>query len=738
MKRPAKSRRYSAIRTGGALGGETNVNQKAILLSQLLASACLLAPLGAHAADAAVPTGDTGVRVEEIVVTAQRRSESLQQVPIAVSAVTGAELANRGLNDSLSLAASVPNLDISQNGTTLTLYLRGVGSNASDPNDESSVALYVDGVYIASPLANLFDYNNIDHVEVLKGPQGTLFGRNATGGVIQVVTRDPSHTPGGQISATYGDYNTVGASVYATTGLGPNLAADIAAVYHNNIDGYGFDIFRHQPIMRREDFGVRAKILWTPTPKTSVRLSADYSTVRSDGTPYQLAPGVIGADGVTTYPGPYRTDTNETNLGNTDVWGLSARLEQDFDVARFVSISAYRHIVGLYDLDEDSTPAPIVNSFIHQLARNFSQEIQLLSPQGSRLQWVVGGYYFNATYAYDPITIGGFAAGGPNASEDIFGIQTTHSYSAYGQATYEILPGTKLTAGLRYTDENQNDHAFVQIGGVTVVAPPDQHQSFNKLTWRLALDHKFGEDVLGYVSYNRGIKSGGFNLLGPGAPGYKPEVLDAYEIGLKSEFFNHMARINVAAFYYDYQDIQVQNIEAGAVNTVNAASAKMKGFDADLVFVPVHNLTVSSSVGYTYGTYSNFKNATFTPPSPLDGPQFPGDASGNQIINTPRWTVSGSLDYRIPTQVGDFLFDLTGAYKSSTFVSADNRLTIPAHTVFNTAVGWTEPGGKYGVQLWVHNMFDERYYASRTETSVGDLQYLAPPLTFGVTVNTKF
>jgi len=719
------------------------MNRKAIFIGQLMASACIVAPALAQTAapptTAASPAVDSGgTRLQEVVVTAQRRTESLQRVPIAVTAVSGADLAARGLNDSLSLSDTVPNLDVTQNGTVLTLYLRGVGSNASDPNDEASVATYVDGVYIASPLANMFDFNNIERVEVLKGPQGTLFGRNATGGVIQVVTRDPSHTPGGEISATYGNYNTVGSSLYATTGLGDNLAADIAAVYRNNLDGYGRDIYRDQPIMRREDFGLRSKILWTPTATTQVRLSGDYGAVRSDGTDYQLAPGVIGADGVSTYPGPYKTETNEPNLGNTDIWGTSLRVDQDFGAVRFVSISAYRHIVGLYDLDEDATPVPIVNSFIHQLAKNFSQELQLLSPKDSKIQWVVGGYYFNAIYAYDPITIAGLAAGGPDASEDIFGTQRTHSYSAYGQATIPLFAGTKFTAGLRYTDENQSDHAFVNIGSVTVAAPPDQHQSFDKLTWRFALDHEFSDNVLGYVSYNRGIKSGGYNLLGPGAPGYKPEVLDAYEIGVKSEFLDHTVRVNIAGFYYNYQDIQVQNIEAGAINTVNAASATMKGFDADVKFVPVNNLTVSAGLGYVYGTYSNFQNATFTPPSPLDGPQYPGNASGNSIINTPRVTANASVDYKIPTNIGVFLYDLTGSYRDSTFVSPDNRLTIPAHTVFNTSLGWTSMNGQYGVQLWAHNLFDERYYASRVETSVGDLQYLAAPRTFGVTLSSKF
>ncbi|MGA2953215.1 MAG: TonB-dependent receptor [Caulobacteraceae bacterium] len=675
--------------------------------------------------------------MSEIVVTAQRRSESMQKVPISVHATTAADLATHGLNDSLGLSATVPNLDISQNGTTLSLYMRGVGTNASDPNDEPSVALYIDGVYIASPLSNIFQFNNIERVEVLAGPQGTLFGRNATGGVIQVITRDPSQTPSGQASITYGNYNTVAGTFYGTTGLAPNLSADFAAVYRQNFDGYGYDINLHRQIMKREDVDYRTKWLWEPTPKTQVRLTADLELLHSDGTPYQLAPGVIGADGVTGYPGPYKTDTNEPNLNNTTSWGASLRVDQDLGFARFVSISAFRNIFGQYNLDEDSTPAPIVNSYIHQLADNFSQEIQLLSPQNSKLQWVLGGYFFDAKYAYEPITIAGAAAGAAGA-ENIYGIQHTHSYSVYGQATYEFLPKTSLTVGLRYTDEDQNERAFVTVGDFVVLPPIYESQSFNKLTWRFALNYQFTDSIMAYVSDNRGMKSGGYNMLGPGAPGYKPEVLDAYEVGLKSEFFDHRFRLNLASFYYNYQDIQVQNIEAGSVNTVNAASAEIYGVDGDFAVIPIRNLTLRGAVGYTYGFYINFQNATFTPPSPLDGPQYPGDAGGHRIINTPRWTVSGSVDYTIPTEYGDFLYDLTGFYRSTTFVSADNRLTLPEHTVFNTSLTWNLAHSKYSIQLWCNNLFNEYYYASRVETSVGDLQYAAPPRTYGVTLGAKF
>jgi iron complex outermembrane receptor protein len=682
-------------------------------------------------------SSDSTTSLGEIVVTAQRRAETMQKVPIAVNAVTAKDLQARGLDSTMSLTATVPNLDITQNGTTLTLYLRGVGSNASDPNDEASVAMYVDGVYIASPLANLFDFNNIERVEVLKGPQGTLFGRNATGGVIQVITSDPSSTPGGQASVTYGNYNTVGATFYGTTGLAPNLSADLAGVYRQNFDGYGYDINLHDPIMRREDLDLRSKLLWEPTSSTQVRLTLDYERVRSDGTPYQLVPGVIGADGVTTYPGPYRTDTNEKNVGDSDTVGAALRVDQDLGFARFVSISSYRHTLGLYDLDEDATPAPVVNSYIHQLAKDFSQEFQLLSPQGSKLQWVLGAYLFDATYGYEPITIAGLAAGAAGA-ENIYGTQETHSYSVYGQATYEILRKLNLTVGVRFTDENQEDHSYIMVGQNVVLAPPNQGQSFEKPTWRFALSYQFTDSIMGYISENRGIKSGGYNLIGPGAPGYKPEILDAYEVGLKTEFFGDRLRLNGASFYYNYQDIQVQNIEAGAINTVNAASAEIYGVDGDFAAVPIRNLTVTGAVGYTYGFYVKFPNATCTPSSPLDGPQYSCDATGNRVINTPRWTTSGSIDYRIPTQYGSFLYDLTGSYRSMAFVSADNRLSIPAYAVFNTTLTWTPEASKYSVQLWVHNLLDKQYYASRVETSVGDLQYLAPPRTFGMTLGMKF
>jgi len=704
-------------------------------------SFCLATPAVAQTAPTtpttpAASTSDDSL--EEITVTAQRQSESLQQVPIAVSAASADQLQARGMTDTRSLAMSVPNLDLPENGVSVTPFLRGVGSNQSNPNDEPSVATYVDGVYMPSPTGDIFSYNNIQRIEVLKGPQGTLFGRNATGGVIQIVTRDPQQQAEFIGSAGYGNYNTTVASLYGTTGLAPNLAADLAVVYNANHDGYGRDIFRNTDIMLRDELAARSKILWTPGENTEFRLSLDYSRLNSTGTDYQLAQGATGVDGVTTYPGRRRTDTNWANVGNNETYGTSLRWDQDLGFARFVSISAYRHVVGDFHLDQDATPTPFVNAIINQFARDYSQEFQLLSPRGSTLTWLLGAYYFNANFAYDPLTIEGLAAA-PATEQDVFGKQHTESRSGYGQITAPVLPDTNLTVGLRYTSEHQSTDAQAVADG-TVVLPYGtpgiaQSQNFDKLTWRLALDHRFAPNTLGYISYNRGIKSGGFNMLNPGTPGYRPEVLDAYEIGLKNEFFDRTVRLNMAVFYYDYKDIQIFNITAGgAVFTQNAAAATLYGFDADLDWRLSSRLTISAGLGLLHSEYTNFPNALYLPAS-FGGPTAVKSASGNELVNAPDANANLSVDYLIPTSFGDVRFVGAASYHASSYVSPDNRLQIPAYTVVNTTLGWTAPSGHWGLQLWVKNLLDQDYYANRTEQALGDIQYLAPPRTYGLTLN---
>jgi len=711
---------------------------KPLIIGQLLAGVCLAAtPAYAQTEPPAAAQAQEDEGVGEIIVTAQRRSQSLQDIPIAVTAVTSDELAQRGMTDTLSLQVSVPSLTLSENGVSVTPFLRGVGSNQSNPNDEPSVATYIDGVYIASPTGNIFSFNNIERIEVLKGPQGTLFGRNATGGVIQIVTRDPDHDPSLSLDVGFGNYDTLEVSAYADAGLSDTLSADIAVIYNHNFDGYGRDLVRNADIFEREEFAVRSKWLWRPGPNTEIRLSLDYSTLNSTGTDYQLAQGVIGVDGVSTYPGRRRTATDWENTGDNEVYGGSLRIDQDLGFARFVSLSGYRHVTGEFQLDQDATPFPLVRATINQFAEQFSQEVQLIAPTESTVEWLIGAYYFNASFAYTPLEIAGLAAA-PLPAIQLFGSQDTESFSGYAQATFPLFTNTRFTAGLRFTHESQDTTGRTESGGVVLVPDQPQSQSINKLTWRLALDHQVTPDILTYVSYNRGIKSGGFNMINAGTPGYAPEVLDAFEWGLKLDLANRTVRINTAVFYYDYQDIQVFNITGGgAVLTQNAAAARLWGFDVDLAWRVTPQLRISAGLGYIDSEYTDFPNATFTPPSPFDGPQTIGDATGNRLIFAPKWSYNTSVGYRIPSSIGEFRLDGTISYRSDVFVSADNRLEIPGYWLANASVAWTSTDGRFGLRLWARNLFNEDYFANRTEQALGDIQYLAPPRTVGVTASLR-
>lgn len=720
------------------------MKKHALLLAGAALGTCIAMPVYAQAA----PADDSGAGLQDIVVTAQRQSQSLQRVPIAVTAVTAGDLAARQITNTLNLESVVPNLTLTQNGVSVTPFLRGVGSNQSNPNDEASVATYIDGVYIPSVTGNIFKFNNVERIEVLKGPQGTLFGRNATGGVIQIVTRDPDiDAPLLDISVGAGKYGTIEANGYASTGLGEKAAIDIAVSFDRN-DGYGKDINRNADIFKRNQLGLRSKLLFKPGENTEIRITGDYSRLNSTGTDYQLRQGVVGADGVTSYPGKRRTNTDWKNTGDNDIYGASLRIDQDLGFARLASITGYRHVKGDFHLDQDATPTPIVQADINQFAESYSQELQLLAPKESKVDWLLGAYYFHAEYAYTPLRLGGLAAA-PLPNIDLFGEQKTKSLSVYGQATYPITETTKVTGGLRYTYEKQDTDGRTESGGVVFPHAPNplcpgattdcpQSQDIKKLTWRVSVDQEIGEGVLGYLSYNRGIKSGGFNMINAGTPGYKPEILDAYEAGLKMQLFDRKVRINAAAFIYDYQDIQVFNITGGgAVLTTNAAAARVHGFDADIAIKATSALTISGGFGWLDGKYTDFPNATFTPASPLQGPQVPIDATDNRMIYAPKYSGNVTVDYRVPTSIGEIGLNVSAAVRSRVFVTAANRLAIPGYTVVNSTLGWTSDDKRFGAQLWVRNLFDKDYYLNRTEQALGDIQFLAPPRTIGVTLSFK-
>lgn len=703
---------------------------------------CCTAMTAVPAAAQQSPANVDRTQLEEIIVTAQRRSENLQKVPIAITAYTAERAAAEGITGTVALTAVTPSLQINQTSNFTAVYLRGVGSNLADPTAEPSVATYVDGVYISSPQSGIFSFNNIRRIEILKGPQGTLFGRNATGGVIQVITRDPSQDPSMEISAGYGNYDTVNASFYGTAGVTENLAADVAVFYENESKGYGRNLTLNIPIFKHSTLAVRGKMLWTPAEGTEFRLTADYSRFFTNNA-NQFSPGIVARtypDGSALYAGKYNTRANIEAMVITKYIGTSLRWDQDLGGVKFFSITSYRKSLPpfQFNLDSDTGPRTIGGSYYTSFSRNFTQELQLSNNSDGNFNWSAGLFYFDVTGGYDPW----YSVGGGFFWK---AKQSTKSWAGYAQATQRFDSGTSITAGLRYTKDDQKMQS-VNLGN-PLTAFKDS-KSASKITWRLAVDQQFSSGVLGYVSYNRGFKSGGYNLLDVAnlnrlppqrAPTYNPEVLDAYEIGLKSDIFDRRLRLNLAVFLYDYSNIQLQQpvLTGGFGNRIqNAAAASIKGIEGEFEAVVTDSLTFSGGISLLDTKYKNFNPAPGT--SPL-GVNSIIDASGNHLVGAPKMTGSLGVQYRGELAGHPLTATIRASHNSGAYWAPDNRLKQPTYTLVNSTIGMKFADERYEVRIWGKNLTDARYFISTgTLSGAGDNEMRAPPRTYGATLVARF
>jgi iron complex outermembrane receptor protein len=682
------------------------------------------APAAAMAQTSSDETDARTAAVEEIVVTAEKRSINLQDTPVAVTAITAASAQSRGITGVESLSAAVPGLVINNPANVGNPFLRGIGSNLFDPSAEQAVAMYVDGVYIAAPQSNLFTFNNIKSVEVLRGPQGTLFGRNATGGVIHIQTRDPSYDPTGYLSVGYGNYENVEVSAYGATGLGSNVAIDFAGLYQNQGKGYGRNLTTGTSTFRQaiDNVAVRSKLLIEPFEGTKITLAGDFSHSRSNPA-YQNLPGFPRPIDPMPYPGRFNSRGNLDNSNNVKTGGVSLRIGQEIGDLNLLSITAYRKTRATYDLDQDGTRLSVADAELAQHAHNWSQEFQISGPDGGWLKWVAGLYYYRA--------VGGYSSFFLNGRNRIRDHQDTESYAAFGQATASLFEGTNLTVGMRYTDEKQD---------FTLEFPASlrKTQKFSKFTYRITLDHHFNDDIMGYVSHNTGFKSGGYNLLDAGGR-FEPEVLYATEAGLKTQLFDRRLRLNLAAFHYVDKNVQLLLTTVGGTVVTNAAAAEINGGEVEFELVPVSDLSITGGISVLHGRYTDFPGAV--PLNPAGVPQPPINARGNRTVMTPDVTANLNMTYRWSTPVGDIRPSISATYNDGFAWQSDNRLKQPSYAVINGSLTWSPEGeqGGYDIRLWAKNLTDTKYYIARiTSTGLGDAQQQASPRTYGITLAARF
>ncbi len=720
--------------------------------------------------------------IEDIVVTAQRRAENLQSIPVSVTALTADGLARSGVDQTSDLQIVTPGLVWSQSLATPTPFIRGVGSRDGTASNENAVATYVDGIYYAAMPAGLLALPNIERIEVLKGPQGTLFGRNANGGLIQIITREPPSNFSGTAKIGYANYSTFTSSLYVGGPITQNLSADLSAYYSNQADGWGKNLLNGQDVNLGNDLALRTKIVWKPSDLLTVKFSADYNRRRSDiGSVANIVPGATAANGrcgaaafPAGYPGcaPQASATFSGSIydGQTIMYGYSGEdgeqkagleqggasltVEQELDFATLRSLTSYRRVRGYQYVSQDGSPEPISQLSLKMFDRAFTEELQLASSNASGFKWIVGAFYMRRHSGYDPVLGYGYSFGLPSALDPLgqigaaprFGGSftvdsslTVNSLSGYGQATIEVLPATNVTAGLRYTSDRAHIVATQKNAVGTLIASADVAKTFSKVTYRLAVDHQLADGAMIYASYNRGFKSGLFSSNNASGTYAGPETLDAYEIGLKTDFLDRRLRVNIAGFHYDYKGLQLPVIVPGGTQTINAASAKIDGLDFEITAKPISSFTLNLGGSRLFrAKYTDFLNGPLFVPSATGNTQLAADLSGNRVIRSPKFTGNVGANYEILTSAGNVTLNANYFYNSGFFWTPDDAFKQKAYSLLNLSASWTNDSEDVTVQIWGRNVTKTKYYNFVGPASVGTTGVAAEPRTYGVTAQFNF
>ncbi len=717
----------------------------ALALTGLLALAPIPAlaqdpdPVAEDEQEAAAAAEDELAMEEVITVTARKREESLQEVPVAVSVVTGEFLEDTGAQDIAELQAEVPNLSIypgRNQSTTLTAFMRGIGQ--ADPlwGVDPGVGLYLDDVYVARPQGALLDVFDVQRIEVLRGPQGTLYGKNTIGGAIKYVSKPLSDTPEGRISFTGGEYSNQDVKLSLSGPLVKGRLRGKIAFASLQHEGYGTNLFLNREVSDKDTTALRVAFDWLPSDDVIVKFS--YDMTEDDAQPKGLTrleanpfcPLFLGA------PCPPEANIFDTRSGleplnGTDSEGYSLVVEWNLgDSWLFKSITAHRESDSFNNIDFDTTPAPITDVEATYFDEQDSQELQFIYSGGERLSGVLGLYYFDGL-------AGGLVRN--NFLNLLFGTTDgttrTDSIAVFGDGSYAVNDRLTFNFGLRITEEDKNgrafnagytDATFSQIAVVT--ADYDETETFTSVAPRLGLDYQLTDDVMGYVSLSRGFKSGGFNVRAQAAAfpdtskPFKDEELTVAEVGIKSVLADGRLVLNAAAFTGDYTDVQVSTFtsfdsdgdgtdDAFFGNFLNAGDATISGLELEFDW--------SSPTVDWIGLSGNL--------SFLDADADFLDQNGDGFVDTqvitnaPELTGALNANFDFPA-FGGLITGVVGvAYRDDSTLTNEGGpdprnpsqpllpIVQPAFDLWNASVGWLSGDAKWRFAIHGKNLTDEEY-----------------------------
>lgn len=740
------------------------------LALSLLTPALFAGPAG-HAAEG---SSGLGLMIEEVVVTARKREENLQDTPISISAYSGENLQARGITKLNDIQTLTPNLTFynytTQGASTnnASVFIRGVGQADFAPTAESGVGLYVDGVYYGRSVGSTLDLIDLERIEVLRGPQGTLFGRNTIGGALNISTKKPHDQFEGRVEATTGTDGKAEVALFMNVPLANNLYSNFS-VMHKQQDGYVTKTTTGQDLGDTDTSGARVGLLWQPTDALEVRLAADYSTSDQNGLP-SVFDGVIFDDGSVSgtvnsayahnvldgingsglnacdatpanpagsldNPACLNDQYRGSNSGNgedfsdTDTWGVALTIEQTINERlTFKSITAYRNLDAHFANDADLTSVP-VNDKIEDILKQeqVSQEFQLLGSY-DKVDWILGLYYFQEDGAnINPVSF----YLGPGGATNILsgGDFDNDSKAAFAQATTHVTDKLDVTVGVRWTEDTKRftpnqyvtSFAFPQPWPVffRLVPLQEYEETFDAVTPMLNVAYDLTDGLMLYATYAEGFKSGGFTqrLSGPflALPSFGPEEVESYELGLKYASEDGSLTANLAAFYMDYSDIQI-NVFLGIAPTLdNAGSATVQGGELELKWMLAEGWLLETAAGYTDAGYDEVDPTTI-----LTGDE--------DFALTPEWTGSVSLSREIDlVDNGNLMARLDWSYRSRTEFGAENEPGEyqSAYSLFNTSLAWNSRDATYNVIAGVRNLTDKDFnYAYGSQSTFGPIFYI--------------
>lgn len=722
-------------------------------LLALAVSSCLALPAVAQETNT-----DDEVKLERIEVTARRTVENLQTVPVAVTSLGEEQLAQRGVDNITSVQQYSPNttLQISRGtNSTLTAYIRGIGQQDPLWGFEPGVGIYIDDVYLARPQGAALDVYDVERIEVLRGPQGTLYGRNTIGGAVKYVTKPLTGDNQFSVRGTLGSYSQRDLRVAGQTALSDTVFVSGALATFNR-DGFGKFLNTGDENYNKDLTAGRVSLQWNAADNFRVNFAADKTVDNSNSkggfrlTPSLLSPNTPLTDSVydsyTSMPVDNKVETSGQSL--TLTWDVN-------DSWTIKSITARRKGKTDTNIDFDSTPLPSLDIPAFYEDEQTSQELQFLY-NSERLKFTSGVYYYSgeACGAFGTVIVAGAGLTIENG-----GCVDTDSIAAYAQGSYQLDDKWSVTLGGRYTrDEKDADvYRFVYLGtklprndGTAIAVQSDftGNASFSHFSPRLGVEYQANRQLMYYGSYTNGFKSGGFDMRGnqsinpnAGDP-YEPETVDTFELGMKSEWLNQRLRLNAAVFYSKYDDMQV-TVQRAVGNNVasqvlNAASADIKGGEIEALFAVSRAFDVSVILGYLN---ASFNEVNFFDPTT----QSVVDVSNLwSFANTPKTTATLAGRYTVETAVGDLVFTGNAAYRSATQIfEVPSVLDYGGYTLLNLGVTWYSQDGNWDLSLQGKNLGDKRAriagynfpLLAGEQTITG---YYIDPRTFSLTVGYRF